>query len=78
MPGEWLGANATPPTVWAVYSAGYHLHLATRCQELDVPRMLEVKGEMPSREGGNDVLSGVIPAPHLTSSQASAWVKPPK
>ena len=24
------------------------------------------------------VLSGVIPAPHLTSSQASTWVKPPK
>ena len=54
MPGEWLGADAAPPTVWAVYSAGYHLHSATRCQELDVPGMSEVEGEVPPREGGNN------------------------
>ena len=54
MPGEQLGADAAPPTMWAVYSAGCHWHSAIRCQELDVPGVLEVKGEVPLRERGNN------------------------
>ncbi|KIM67417.1 hypothetical protein SCLCIDRAFT_21302 [Scleroderma citrinum Foug A] len=54
VPGEWLGADAAPPTMWAVYSAGYHLHSATRCQESEVPGVSEVEDEVPPREGGDD------------------------
>ena len=33
---------------------------------------------LPGLGGRLLVLSGVIPAPHLTSSQASTWVKTPQ
>ena len=39
------------------------------------PDEFQIKG---TRTGEQRLLSGVIPAPHLTSSQASTWVKTPQ
>ena len=53
VPREQIRANAAPSTMWAVYSAGYHLYSAARCQESDMSGMSEVEGEVSPREGGN-------------------------